>query len=195
MPRLPILIAMLPLLGCAAGVPAPTASLPESEYLGAGDPTRAAILGSSYAFALPANLAARPDAAAQAAAQVEYLATEIPVGPRWTQFSPVVGLELQAARTELRQALAIAPQAPPQSVVDGLYGASRALAAGDANAAARALPAATFTDRGTTLARLFDLPPLPRTRVATALLKRELYRVDQEGNAQGGGGDADGRGD
>src|SRR5690348_9837230 len=75
MRRIAVLAALLPVIACA---PAPPyARLPADAVIGAGDPTRAAIIGSASAFGTPASLAGRPDAAARAAAQVEYLATEI----------------------------------------------------------------------------------------------------------------------
>jgi hypothetical protein len=186
MRRIATLVALLPLVGCAVA-PAPYAILPGDAVVGAGDPTRAAIIGSAYAFASPATMAGRPDAAARAAAQVEYLATEIPAGPRWTGYSPLIGQELLAARDELRLALGVAPDAPPQAVVDALYGASRALRSGDPAAAALALPGSVFHDGPTTLARLGSLPPLPRTRLATALTNQEFLRVEQDGRVNGGG--------
>lgn len=178
----------LPLLACGGPVP-PHASLPTDAVVGAGDPTRAAIISTAYAFNTPASLAQRPADAARAAAQVEHLATEIPHGPRWVEFSPLVGRELVAARRELRAALGVTPDAPPQAVVDALYAASRALGAGDGAGAARALPLPAFRDGGATLARLASLPPLPRTGTATALTEREMLRVDQTGRHSTDGGD------
>jgi hypothetical protein len=183
----------LPLLACGGPVP-PHASLPPDAVFGAGDPTRAAIISSAYAFNTPASLARRPAEAARAAAQVEHLATEIPYGPRWVEFSPLIGRELVAARGELRSALGVSPDAPPQAVVDALYAASRALGAGDAPGAARALPPPAFRDGSATLARLASLPPLPRTGIATALTEREMVRVDQTSRFSGDGGGGGGRG-
>lgn len=188
-PAAAVLALSLPLLAC--GGPAPLhASLPPDAVTGAGDPTRAAILSTAYAFNTPGSFNRRPVEAARAAAQVEHLATEIPYGPRWFEFSPLVGRELVAARGELRSALGIAPDAPPQAVVDALYAASRALAAGEGAAAERALPPPSFRDGRATLARLASLPALPRTGTATALTERELLRVDQTSRySTDGGGD------
>ena len=84
------------LSGCvAAGPPVPSVTLPPDAVQGAGDPTRAAIIGTAYAFGNPASLAGRPAEAARAVAQYEYLTVEIPTGPRWIGFSPLVGLELR----------------------------------------------------------------------------------------------------
>jgi predicted small lipoprotein YifL len=189
-PAAAVLALLLPIAACGGPVPL-HASLPPDATVGAGDPTRAAIVSSAYAFNTPASLAGRPVEAARAAAQLEHLATEIPYGPRWAEFSPLVGRELVAARGELRSALGIAPEAPPQAVVDALYAASRALAAGDAAAAERVLPPPAFRSGRATLARLSSLPPLPRTGTATALTDRELLRMDQTSRADGGDGGRD----
>src|SRR5688500_15483814 len=84
-----------------------------------------------------ATRAGRPADAARAVGQLEYLATEMPSGPRWREFDPTVGPALQQARQEERAILGIAPQAPPQAVIDALYGTARALQAGDTVAAQR----------------------------------------------------------
>lgn len=191
--RAAVFALSLPLLACGGGGPAPQyATLPADAVAGVGDPTRAAIISSAYAFNTPGGVSRQPVEAARAAAQVEHLATEIPYGPRWREFNPSLGAELAAARGELREALGIAPDAPPQAVVDALYAASRALAAGDSAAAERLLPPPAFRDGRTTLARLSSLPPLPRTGTATALTERELVRVDQIDRQSGGGGGARG---
>lgn len=194
--RLPAIALLLPVLlaaaACAGSVPPrQTAELPRDAVDGVGDPTRAAILGSAAAFSSPAALAGRPDAAARAAAQVEYLAAEIPTGPRWVEWSPLVGMELQGARVELREALGIPASVRPQAVVDALYAAARAIQRGDREGAESALRAAEAADRGALLVRLSTLPPLPRTRLATALAQQELTRVDQD-QRFGGAGSNDG---
>ena len=64
------LLVALPLLGGCAGLggPVPSAVLPPDAVEGAGDPTRAAILNTAYAFGNPASLVGRPDEAARAVA-------------------------------------------------------------------------------------------------------------------------------
>jgi hypothetical protein len=181
---------VLALAACTGQAP-PTASLPFDSVDGAGDPARAAIINSAYAFADPAYLAGKPDLAARATAQLEYLAAEIPVGPRWVEWTPQVGMGLQGARTELRGVLGIPDSAQPQAVVDALYAASRALRRGDRPAAAAALRRAEAAEGEALLIRLAALPPLPRTRLATALAHQELIRVDQE-SRMGGVGSSDG---
>lgn len=186
------LLVVLPLLAAACaplGPPPPSVSLPPDAVEGAGDPTRAAIIGAAYAFASPASLAGRPDVAARAVANYEYLAVEIPTGPRWVGFSPVAGLELRRGLPEVRNAVGIAPDAPPQAVVDALYAASRALRAGDTEAARRILSPPLFPAGGeATLARLAALPPLPQANFATSLTAGELTRQDTEGRRGGGFG-------
>ena len=60
-------LALLLAATACGGPVAPYASLPGDAVVGAGDPTRAAIFGSAYAFGAPDSLAGRPDAAARAA--------------------------------------------------------------------------------------------------------------------------------
>lgn len=183
------LLAMLPLLACVpAAAPGPTASLPFDAVQGAGDPTRSAIFSAAYAFNNPGGLA-DPAVAARAAANLEWLATSIPQNPRYS-YAPTLNGQLGLARNELHAALLVAPGAPPQAVVDGLYGASRALRVSDRAGAARALPAVAFPDQEGTLMRLAALPPLPQSAAATAAAERELNRDDQDrlNGRRGGGG-------
>jgi hypothetical protein len=182
-----LLLAALPALA-SCGPPPPYAALPQDAVVGAGDPTRTAILRSAYAFSSPGLLAGQPAAAARSVADMEYLATELRYGPRYAEFNPQVGLDFDAARQEWRQALDIAPGAPPQPVIDGLY----AVARGDGPAA---LSPAVFPQPQLTMARLAALPPLPRTSLAATRAQQELNRTDQEGQTRrGGGNDAGGRG-
>ncbi len=186
-----LLVALPLLVGSCAGVgaPIPSAVLPPDAVEGAGDPTRAAIINTAYAFNAPASLAGRPDEAARAVANYEHLAVEIPTGPRWVAFSPLVGLELQRGLEEVRNAVGVAPGAPPQPVVDALYAASRALRAGDTEAARRPLSPPLFPAGGeATLARLAALPPLPRAGFAAAFAAREMNRQDSQDGRRGGGG-------
>jgi len=183
MRRTAVLALPLALLACVPAGPAPPgASLPPGAVQGAGDPARGAILSTAYVFGTPSSVAGRPDAAATAVAQLEYLAVEIPTGARWAYFSPTVGLALRDARSEARAALGIAPGAPPQAVIDALYASAASLRAGDRAAAARALsPVVAPAGGDAVLARLAALPPLPRAAAATAQAERELIRTDREG--------------
>jgi hypothetical protein len=179
------LIALLPMLACAPL--GPTASLPYDAVQGAGDPTRAAIYSTAFAFNNPGGLA-DPATAARAAANVEYLAVSIPQDPRYSS-APTLNSQLAMARAELHTALGVAPDAAPQLVVDGLYGASRALRAQDPQAAERALSPLAFPDRAATLSRLADMPSMPQVAFATATAERELLHLEQDRiNGRRGGG-------
>lgn len=179
-------LALLALLGgCALQPMPPAARLPDDAISGGGDPMRSAILASAYVFNAPD--ASTPPARARAAAMVEFMAADIRWNPRWREYTPIVGGQLDASRAELRRALAIAPDAAPQQVVTALYRASRAMAAGDAAGARAALVPAVFTAPEVTLGRLAAPGPLPLTRSATSLAERELHRVDNQSHFSGGG--------
>ena len=202
MPRiaapLPTALTLLLLAGCVAPDQPPQgyATLPADAVTGAGDPTRAAIIGTAYAFGTPASLAGQPAAAARAVANFEYLATELPYGPRWRGFSGTTSPDFATGLAELRPAVGIAPNAPAQPVVQSLYAASRALTAGDQPAAERALSNPAFPAGGpATLQRLAALPPLPRVAAATARAAQEMDRQDRMGSPRGndGGGGSGGR--
>jgi len=182
--------------GCAP--PSPQArldwvSLPADAVVGAGDPTRAAIINTAYVFGTPSSVAGNPADAARAVAQLEYLASEIPTGPRWREFDPTVGLALRQAREEERAALGIAPQAPPQAVIDALFAASRALRAGDQAAVQRILSPPVFPNGALTLQRLASLPFLPTANQATSRAAAEMDRMDRINRTNGGGKGGGGR--
>ncbi len=166
---------------CAARPPAPWASLPGDSILGAGDPTRAAIITTAYAFGAGSVLAARPGEAAEAVARLEYLSIEIPTGARWIAFNPLAGVMLQQGAAKARRALAVAPGAPPQAVIDGLFAVRRALVAGDTAAAEAALDPAVFTAGGAaTLTRLAALPANPEAAAGARFAQYDMNRNDQE---------------
>jgi len=108
--------------------------------------------------------------------------------------NPTVATSLARARDDARAALGVAPGAPPQAVINSLYGASRALTAGDRAGAERVLSPAVFQGGGAaTLQRLASLPPLPRANEAATLAQFELYRLDRQDDDRGGGGGGGGR--
>jgi hypothetical protein len=196
-PTLPLLATLALLAGCVTPDQPPQgyATLPPDAVQGAGDPTRSAIIGSAYAFGNPSSLAGSPAAAARAVANYEYLATELPYGPRWRGFNGPIGPQFAAGLQELRPAIGIAPNAPAQPVVNALYGASRAINAGDQAAAERLLSSPLFPNGGpATLQRLSNLPPLPRVAAATAFAAQELDRQDRLGSPRGQGGGGGGGG-
>jgi hypothetical protein len=185
--RLPRRSALTLLLaaGCAPmapSAPVETVSLPRSGFpVGAGDPTRAAILSSSYAFGRPAALQGDPAAAARALAQLEYLTAELGSGGAWRDMDPLVSVELRQAREEARAGLGFRPNASAQTAVDALYGTSEALRANSRPAAAAAIaPLAQPGGGDAALMRLAALPPLPRAAAATARARDALNRRDSD---------------
>jgi hypothetical protein len=149
---------------------------------------RSAILTSAYVFNAPGE--STPPARARAAALVEFMAADYRWNPRWSEYTPIVGSQLDGSRAELRTALAIAPGAAPQQVVSGLFGASRAMAAGDSAGARAALLPAVFVSPDVTLRQLAAPGALPMTRSATSLAERELHRIDTQSHFSGGDGGA-----
>ncbi|WP_424812163.1 hypothetical protein [Roseococcus sp. YIM B11640] len=181
-------VLLAPLSACALGSPPPSASLPGDVITGGTDPMRAAILGSAYSF----NRQSTPAERMRAAALVEYLAANYNWDHRWVEYTPTTGPALLASRAELHRAFGIAPDAPPQLVVDGLMDTSRTLSRG----AQPVLPANVFSEPRMTLAQLTTPSDLPATRVATGMMERELLRIDADrynggpGGSGGGGGGA-----
>jgi len=156
---------------------------PSAESPGVGDPTRGAILASSYAFGTPSSLAGDPAAAAVALAQLEYLTVELGFGGAWRDMHPLVSTELRQARAEARAALGFRQEASPQLAVDSLHGAAAALRQGDRATAGTRLAALTGPGGAdAALARLADLPPLPRAAAATARARDALNRRDSNRN-------------
>lgn len=183
--------------GCTPGPsfsPQDWVSLPPDAVVGAGDPTRAAILNTAYAYGNPASLAGRPAEAAVAVAQLDYLASEIPFGARWREFDPTVGLLLRRARDEVRSYVGVSPAAAPQAVIDAFYGTSRALRANDAAAAERILAPPVVPNSRQALAHLSAMPLLPIANQATVRAAQELDRVGRINGRSGPGGGGGGRG-
>jgi hypothetical protein len=173
------LATLLLLAACAPQTPPESASLPPDAVVGAGDPFRSAVANTSVAFSSPRQLAGRPAEAAQAVAQMEYLAVQVPNNPRYPGISPTVGEQFTQARREWRTALGIPQDTAPQPVIDSLFAASRALRVGQPDAAASALPAKVFPQGGeTAVLRLASLPNLPLTNRAAVAATDALRRND-----------------
>ncbi|WP_421995655.1 hypothetical protein [Roseococcus sp.] len=170
---LPVLAACSgPLLTAPSG---PTAALPRDAVIGAGDPIRSAILMTSAVFGDRTPAAGQPGTAARAIAQMEFLAVALPQADNFSNASPLLSPQLATARREWRGALDIAPDAAPQSVIDSLFAASRALEQGQRDVAAAALSPTVFRRGGTaTLTQLASLPNLPNTAAASATAQQAL---------------------
>lgn len=162
--------------------PAPTVSLPRDAVQGAGDPLRSALSLVSSAFAAPRRLAGQPVVAAHAIASMEFLTVDLPQNPRVRGAVGAVVPQLMQARVEWRAVLGIAPDAPPQVVIDQLFAAGRALEAGQQAAAVTALSNPIFTRGGAaTLAMLSDLPVLRQTNAAAVQVSQQLQSTDGTG--------------
>jgi hypothetical protein len=180
------LAALLPLaLAACGGLASPprTAALtpPPGMAQGAGDPMNAALLHAAWAFGAPGRLDGRPAQAARAAAELELLAANIPAEPRWIGMQPNIPVQIAAGRDEMRAALGVPRDAPPQLVMDALWAAGLAQESGNASAAASLLPARAFPAGGTqTLARLGALPPLPQASAGLTRAQQEMNRLMQD---------------
>lgn len=172
------LLALPLLMGCATRPPTETATLPREAVVGAGDPTRTAVLTANSVFGERSPAAGRPAAAARAIAQMEFLAVDLPQNNAFTGASSTLEPQLRTARSEWRRVLDIAPEAPPQAVINALYAASRALENGQTEAAAAALPSSIFRRGGSaTLAQLSALPHMPNTAAAVASAQAAMTAV------------------
>jgi hypothetical protein len=147
---------------------------------GAGDPIRSSVIFVASAFGwsgpLPAPVAAR------AIAQMEFLASNLPQSPTLRYSPPTLGPVLDIARQEWRGVLGIAPDAPTQSVINGLYAAGNALDVGQNEVALAALSRMPFQRGGpATLEQLAALPPMPRTAAAAAMAQQTLWDPNPSG--------------
>lgn len=175
------LLAAFLLAGCAemrSPPPAPvfgTASV---------EPVREAAADAAQAFG-EGRFAGAPARTARAAAQLEWLNHEIARDPRWASLPVSVGTNLRAARSEVRLALGIAPDANSEAAARALASAAGALDRQDIPAAAAALSPPLFRPGGNvTLARLTSPGDLPYARNAT--LEAQLA-IDRMARTQGGG--------
>lgn len=176
-PRRTLLLAALPaaLAACEA-TPLPRAepvALPRGAVDGAGDPTRAAILNTSFGFGRGAPFAGEPFQAAEAVAQLEFLSNALVSDPRYA-LDPLVAVRFAEARPEWRAAAGIAENAPAQPVIDNLF----LFARGQAGLS----PALFAADSPQ---RLAALPRLPRTNAATAAASQLLFRLDSDRGGRG----------
>jgi hypothetical protein len=179
--RRAVLLALLPAACAAPGAISPYQGVtlpPSAQPPGAGDPVRGAILASAYVFGQPSSVAGNPAAAAEALGQLEYLAVEIPTGPTWRDFDPLVGPMLVDGRAEARAAMGLSPGLSAQSAVDALYATAAALRAGN-RAGAEAALAPVAPNPGATLGRLAALPYLPRAAAATTAAQRALTQRER----------------
>jgi hypothetical protein len=165
--------------GCAEMTRPAPAPPPADLVAGAPDPARAAIAAAAAAFAdRGAGLLNRPDAAAQAAAQLEYATEAFATDPRWSAMPESIRREMLLARSELRDAIGLDEAAPSGFAVAALLDAARTLRAGDRRRAAAVLRAPLFRPGGEgSINRLADPGPLPQVANATALAQIAAARL------------------
>jgi hypothetical protein len=173
-----LLAPLLALLGGCAD--------PAAEHLfGIGDPVRGAALNAPALLGDTSRHAGRPGRAARAAVQLEVLADAFQNDPRYApEASGAVQHATRLGRAEMRQAIGIAPDAPPEAVIGQLREAAAALDAGSPARAEAALSGPMFPAGGSaTLARLGRLPTLPRVAEAAAQANAEIRRIDRGGRS------------
>jgi hypothetical protein len=172
--RLCGLLAMLLVAGCETD--------PMGNHLwGFGDPVRGAALYAPRNLGNTARWDGQPAQAAQAAAQLEFLAVEMRTNPRYAPaVSPTVVQQLDRGRDEMRQFLGIAPDAPAQAVITALRQAAAALRDGDRGRAETLLDQPRVFTAGplVTLARLNAMPRLPQVAIAANQVANEINRLD-----------------
>ncbi len=171
------MILVLLLSGCAGQPFVPdTARFPPNGFGGGTlDPDVQATNLAAWAFADPSRTRNDPVDAARATASMDYIAGELYTSPRWANISAVTKMQLLQGRTEMREAIGVAPNAPSQLVVNGLTGAGNALAAGNQGAALAALENPAFPNPQATLARLYALPYIHMANVSTMRAAGQLY--------------------
>ena len=156
--------------------------MPGTPWLaGLGDPVRGAALRAPSTLGDTSRWAGRPAEAAEAAAELEFLANEFRNNPRYaSEANPAVSQQLEAARQEMRSFLGVAPDAAPELVRAGLRRAASALRAGSRAGAEAALSGPAFAyGPPATLGRLASMPRLPRTAEAAGAVAAEIDRLER----------------
>jgi hypothetical protein len=170
----PTFLSALLLLGCSG--------TPGTPWLGGlGDPVRGAAIRAPFTLGDTGRWAGRPAEAAEAAAELEFLANEIATNPRYApEVNPAVGQQLDAARREMREFLGIAPSAAPELAIAALRRAAAALRAGSRAGAEAALSGPAFVyGPSATLGRLASMPRLPRVSEAAGAVASEMDRLER----------------
>jgi hypothetical protein len=169
MPRLTALCLMLLLAACTSVERPPEVPvLPPSLFGLYQDNDIGAINFAAWAFASPARTRNNPADAAKAVIAIEYLPGELSKSPRWLMMSPLTKQQMFTARADVRRALGIPQNVPPQLVVNALLQALPALYAGNLQAASRIFVPPAFTlPPGQTVQILANMPFIPSANVAT----------------------------
>lgn len=161
-------------LGACSGPPE-TARLPEFSTFITVDAVRHSIEQGADMLTNRRRLTGQPWETARLIQALEFLAVELPNGPRWSVILPMAQISLPAARREWRQAFGIAADARAQEVIDSLSVLRNSFAARSLSGAVDALRPPMFTPGGQgTLNLLGDPPALPRTTRALLDARQEL---------------------
>lgn len=174
---LPLLFAIL-LAGCATRPPADVSVMPHDAY---GQPAMTdnwALQMAAYNLQQPSHARGNPAAAARTLAAVEYLAGALQWNATWPAISILTKEEMRQGRQEIRQYLGIPLNAPSQPVLDALLTVADALDRNDQARTHAVLGNPLFTlGPDATLARLANLPYLPRANHAAQDAEREAFET------------------
>lgn len=178
-----MLTRIFPVLACLAlgacamqTAPQSTAQLPPFFYGTLVDNDIGAINEASWALGSPARTRNDPVEALRTAIAIEYLSGELNA-PRWYRLSPLVPMDMQQARREVRQTLGIRQDVPSQAVVNTLVWALWDLAHGNRAGTMQVLSSPIFTrPAAQTWQVLNNLPPLPAARAAVTDASEQEFR-------------------
>jgi len=162
-------------LGACTGTPPESARLPEFRGFLSIDPVRYAIEQGADILANPRRMTGQPWEVARLVQQLEFLAVELPNGPRWNVLLPMGQIAVPAARREWRAAFGIAADARAQEVIDSLTELRASFAPRSPVVSAETLRPPIFTPGGQeTLNRFVNPPALPRSTRAMLDARQEL---------------------
>jgi len=171
-------------LGACAATPVETAFLPEFRGFVSIDPVRHSIEQGADMLTHRRRLIGQPWETARLIQSLEFLAVELPNGPRWNVLLPMAQIAVPRARGEWRQAFGIAADARAQEVIDSLTVVRTAFARRSPSGAIDALRTPLFTPGGQgTLNLLGDPPALPRSRRALVDARQELFQARNDNSS------------
>lgn len=154
---------------------------PTTGYLiGLGDPVRGAAFSAPQRLGDTSRLAGDPVAGMRAVVQLEFLLESFRTNPFYMHTVSAGTLHaLRQGQAEMRQAVGIAPDAPPGPLMAQLRDAANALQAGRLAQTEVALSGPMFPLGPTATLERFDrMPFLPRVRDAAGAANAEIMRMD-----------------
>ncbi|WP_137180455.1 hypothetical protein [Roseomonas sp. AR75] len=175
-------LLLLALPGCAEMRQQPElARVPPGLGVVAADPVPAMVAEAAAALSSAgASLNGHPAETARALGQMEFVIEAFRRNPRWSPISIGTITELRTARTEWREAIGIDAAADGAAVAEALGRASLSLRESSTQGAAAALAPALFQPGGApTVARLAAPGPLPQSRIASAMARDDVQRMQR----------------